>query len=269
MGGHTTIHDYYQEDRDEETLSLCDLPLSDEDHQINNNNKNVETTNMASQTRRSSSEPLEFFEFLSDNSSEYMCAAEDIIFCGKLVPFKEPYSHPIQNPVENKRRLSPVRRRCESLSELRSSINRSNSAKARGLMRNSRSLDYRKLERLSASQKPSSGSEIDRNPSVRSVDKAGDSMALLKKAAAKPRWYQLMFGVVKPPAGMELRDIKSRQIRLNPPITMFPTPVDAGGNKVPANGSLNKSSCGLLLKVLSCKDPTSVAVTASFCMPQV
>ncbi|KAJ4828138.1 hypothetical protein Tsubulata_005013 [Turnera subulata] len=269
-----TVHKHHQEAAQEEALSLSELPLGDDGDNTKNYMETANTTTTATPTRRSSSEPPEFFEFLSDNSSD-MISAEDIIWCGKLIPFRElPSSPPIQNPTENhKRHVSSIRRRCESLSELQSSlVARSNSAKARGLMRNSRSLDYRKLERLSSYKKLSPESDMERNPSVRSTaEKGGDNCVVLRRAGSttKPRWFQLMFGVVKPPTGMELRDIKSRQVRLNPAVTMFPPPADGSGKKVPANGSLDKGPCGLLLRVLSCKDPASVAVTTSLCMPQV
>lgn len=66
----------------------------------------------------------------------------------------------------------------------------------------------------------------------------------------------LPFGAVKPPAEMELRDMRSRQLRRNP-ATLFappaPAPADRGGWK----GSWK------LIKALSCKDPASVAVATS------
>ncbi|KAJ6355423.1 hypothetical protein OIU77_005918 [Salix suchowensis] len=66
---------------------------------------------------------------------------------------------------------------------------------------------------------------------------------------------------------MNLSDIKNRQARRNYPMSMFP-PVDTDGKKAPANQScISKGSCRLL-RVLSCKDPTSVAVATSFLVPQ-
>lgn len=263
MGEYTDLsHDKTQEqEEEEEALSLCDFPLND--------NKKETANTSSQQTRRSSSEPPEFFEFFSDLSSE-MCSADDIFFCGKLIPFKGQYlSPPIQTHKthinEDKKHIS-FRRRSESLSGLHTSVTRSNSAKNKGLMRNSRSLDYRKLERHSSSQKASPASDIDRNSSAKSVGK-GD--VIVKKAPTKPRWYLLMFGVVKPPTEMELRDIKNRQVRRNPSMTMFPPVVETNGKKSLVNrSSISKGSCRLL-RVLSCKDPATVAVTTSFCMPQV
>jgi hypothetical protein len=131
-------------------------------------------------------------------------------------------------------------------------------------MRNSRSLDYRNLERFPSSKKFSPELDIERSSSLKSIHARGE----VKRTTSKPRWYLLMFGVVKPPTEMDLSDIKSRQVRRNSSMTMFP-PVDTDGKKAPVSqSSISKGSCRLL-RVLSCKDPASVAVATSFLTPQV
>lgn len=253
------------EDADE-ALSLSELPLNDADDE----EEDDQGLDMSRNTRRSSSQSTEFFEFFSDVSSDsLMCSAEDIFYRGKLIPFKEQHSDlelsfpPHQyytcktlSKDNHKKPITAFRRRSESLSELESSVTRSNSARTK-LMRNSRSLDYRKLHRPSNSM-VSPDPEIERNSSVKSVGKSE------KKATKPARWCFLMFGIAKVPAEMELSDIKSRQFRRTPS-TLFP-PVDAGGNPS-ANRASGKASWRLL-KALSCKDHTSVAVTASLCAPQ-
>lgn len=244
-----------EEEEEEEALSLCDFPLQ---------GRNKESPDIAAHnSARPSSEPAEFFEFFSDVSSE-MSSAEDIIFHGKLVPFIEPYFTPQNQTKEDQQRIS-FRRRCDSLSELQSSASRSNSTKNNiALMRNSRSLDYRNLERFPSSKKFSPELDIERSSSLKSIHARGE----VKRTTSKPRWYLLMFGVVKPPTEMDLSDIKSRQVRRNSSMTMFP-PVDTDGKKAPVSqSSISKGSCRLL-RVLSCKDPASVAVATSFLTPQV
>ncbi|XP_002531652.2 uncharacterized protein LOC8285813 [Ricinus communis] len=229
-----------EDEEEEEALSLCDLPLEDDN----------EIPEMASRShsRRSSSEPSELFEFFSNFSSE-MCSAEDIIFCGKLIPFKD-----LSPPHQQDKRHISFRRRSESLSGLHSSsVSRSNSIN--NMMRNSRSLDYSRLERFPTSKTSTeSDNSMERNSSLRS------NMA--KRTVVKPRWYVLMFGVVKPPTEMGLRDIKSRQVRRNSLNMMLPPPVADTVKKPP----VGKGSCKLL-KVLSCRDPASVAVTTPLCVP--
>ncbi|XP_022728791.1 uncharacterized protein LOC111284374 [Durio zibethinus] len=244
------LHDD-QVEEPEEALSLCDLPLDLTDT-INGNPENDHLEKILSaQSRRSSSTAApEFFEFLNDISSD-MCAADDIIFCGKLFPSRE---QPISFQTwEEKRKSNVLRKRSESLSELcSSSITRSNSTKNTTLLRSSRSLDYQKLHRY----------DMERNPSVRRVERHDQ---VSPKKLVKPRWYVFMFGMVKFPPEMELKDIKSRQSHRSPSI-MFPT-VEDGGKKLAGNRSSNKCSSWSLLKALSCRDHTSVDVTASFWMP--
>ncbi|XVE98760.1 hypothetical protein REPUB_Repub03eG0136600 [Reevesia pubescens] len=257
MGENSTNKIHLHDDQVEEvqeTLSLSNFPL---DLDSNSNPENDQMEKMSGQSRNSSSEAApEFFEFLSDLSSD-MCPADDIIFCGKLIPLKQqPVSFQTQKdhfPFEEKKKIHVLRKRSESLSELRScSIARSNSTKANTLLRNSRSLDYQKLHHY----------YMERNPSTRSVGKTEVS----PKKAVKPRWYVFMFGMIKVPTEMDLKDIKSRQFRRNQTV-MFSTE-EEGAKKFGGNRSSGKGSSWSLLKALSCRDHTSIAVTTSFWTPQ-
>ncbi|KAL2502271.1 hypothetical protein Fot_36119 [Forsythia ovata] len=231
----------------EEALSLCDFPLNVDESESKDFSK--------IQDRRSSSEPSDFFEFFSDVSSD-MSHAEDIIFCGKLVPYKEQTlsNYHIHNSLSTDyNSLKGFNtRRCESMSD-----QNTRSHETKMLMRNSRSLDYRKLRRNSSLGMKSEDSEIQRSSSKSSTKSDVPGSKLLK-----PRWYILMFGLVKFPPEMDLQDIKNRQIRRNIPGTVFPA-VETGG-KVPVSRNERRNSWGQdLLRVLSCKDHASVAVTAS------
>lgn len=138
--------------------------------------------------RRSSSEPQEFFEFLHAGGEKHaVSSAEDIIFRGRLVPFRE-----LPPPPGNS--FPSLRRRSESLSAIQSGS--AYSAAEAVVMRASRSLDYQRLRRCDGAS---------------AADKASPSP---KKPPARLRWpAMLMFGAVKVPAEMELGDIKSRQAR--------------------------------------------------------
>ncbi|XP_039002242.1 uncharacterized protein LOC120128672 [Hibiscus syriacus] len=187
-------------EEEEEAFSLRDFPL---DSYAKNN---------PGLTRRSSSESApEFFEFLSDLTYD-MCPADDIIFCGKLIPLNQQQQIPFE---ENKIKNNVLRKRSESFSELRSeSATRSDSTKEHTkCLRNSRSLDYKKLRRY----------DMERNPSKRSARKSDISAMKVNKR----RWYVLMLGMVKFPPEMELKDIKSRQFRRNQSV-MFPKVEDYG-----------------------------------------
>ncbi|KAJ0031634.1 hypothetical protein Pint_14129 [Pistacia integerrima] len=248
---HHHLHDAQEEE--EEALSLCDFPLDE-----NNGNNFQETTTRSHTSSSSSTEPgdPEFFEFLSNLSSE-MRAAEDIIFCGKLIPLnineQNPpvYHHHHQQQQQQfsskgftkssiyEHRHGDFRRRSESLSDK--------------ILRSSRSLDYQKLHHF----------DMERNSSVRSVGKSDN---VNKIRAVKPWWYLLMFGMVKFPPEMDLRDIKSRQFRRNSSV-MFPS-LDAAGNfPVNRSSTAGGKTSWRFLKALSCKDDASVAVTTPLCMP--
>lgn len=249
-------------DEAEEALSLCDLPLDV------TTNKFEEITTSQSQMQshcipQSSSHDDQFFEFMSDLSSD-MCPAEDIIFCGKLIPSTPPQPSSSSSPLQQinsllfneDKSLGALHRRSESLSNLRSTKNDQ-------FLRISRSLDYQKLRR-SGSSKTSSDLDMQRSASVRSSGKASDN----KKAASKPKWYLPMFGIVKFPPEMDMRDIKSRQFRRSSQV-MFPS-LDSEG-KFPANRRAGKSfssssSSWKFIKALSCSDHASVAVTTPLCV---
>ncbi|KAI3446643.1 hypothetical protein Pfo_003308 [Paulownia fortunei] len=235
-------------EEEEEALSLCDFPLNSDEPEKKESCKTQDK-------RRSSSEPSDFFEFFNDISSE-MSNAEDIIFCGKLVPYRNQprFHHQILKSLSADDASHLSRRYRQSLPELNPT--RSNTTTSTRLTRNSRSLDGKKLRRRSSTllMKPDT-SDIHRSLSKSSAKSEGSKVS-------KPRWFVLMFGPLKLQQEMDLRDIKNRQVRRNPG-SMFPG-MDAGG-KIPASRSDRRnSSWGLdLLRVLSCKNHASVAVTAS------
>ncbi|KAE8702050.1 NBS resistance-like protein [Hibiscus syriacus] len=215
---------------EEEALSLSDLPL--DVHTKTNPTNELWPNSNQTRTQKSSLEST--FEFLNDEKGSDMCPADDIISGGKLVPFGGKTTHHVQ------------RKRSESLSELRSSSAKHGTA----LLRISRSLDSQKKNLRRSGKKEKSSDQSEASP----------------KKVVKPRWYVLVFGSVKFPPEMELRDIKIRQVRRNPPV-MF----SDDGKKVADNNnrSSDKSSSSWgLLKALSCRDYTSIAVTSSFYLPQ-
>ncbi|CAI9765744.1 unnamed protein product [Fraxinus pennsylvanica] len=202
----------------DEAISLCDFPMNtDENDQIVKN---------LSENHDMQPSPSNFFEFFSDLSSE-MSHAEEIIFCGKLFPYKyQPVNvlediqkHPVGDDEKSK---GIDRRRCQSLNELK--IMRSNDTNS-GLLRTSKSLGFR--------------------PS----------------RAIKPRWNAFMFGGVKFPLEMDIQDIKNRQIRRSTG-GIFPW-IDVG-EKAPVRQNDRRNTWGFdLLSVLSCRNHANVAVKAS------
>lgn len=255
----THLQDNREEAADED-ISLSGLILSSNEVEFQDRSKS------------SASDPSDFFEFFSNLNSENMPHAEDIIFCGKLMSYQQHPPRPQgsksnhflkQYPTRNEKQQSFHRRRSGSLNDLKTTP--SNSAKDQPFMRSSRSLDYQKMYRCSASAANSRADkvEIKRSSSTKNSGK--------EKIVARPRWY-MMFGLVKFPQEMAYQDIKNRQVRRNPG-TLF-TSLDAGGGGRKSIVSRGDDRRWLgswnLLDMLSCKGHASVAVTASFgCLQHV
>ncbi|KAK8615124.1 hypothetical protein V6N13_068909 [Hibiscus sabdariffa] len=212
---------------EEEVLSLCDLSLDID--------TNTDPRNDPLQTPKHAPEPaFEFFPFRSNETGFLMCPADDIISGGMLVPLGE----------KTRRKDHVLRKRSESLSELRSGSSTGNGT---ALLMISRSLDsQRQKQRVSPAKS------------------SGQPDVWPKKAVKRPRWYVFMFGSVKFPPEMELQDIKSRQFRRNPSVVFS----DDGKKVTDNHRSSDKTSSWSLLKALSCRGYTSVAVTSSFYLPQ-
>lgn len=250
----------FQDQEEEEAISLSDFPLTPDE---NNHHHTATTDSSPFQDLRSpSSEQSDLFEFLSNHNSN-MSHAEDIIYCGKLIPFKDQddqspsYIYETQNPAtpNNHKLHNFQRRRSDSLSELKTCRSNSSSSSSKTRMRNSRSLDYQKLSRNSSMS--SDSPDIHRNP--RSSSRLDGTIKI-----PKPRWYIIMFGSVKFPPEMDLRDIKNRQVHRTVSPPLFPSLEVV--KKVP----VNRKSSWEVLKVLSCRDDASVHVTTSLaCMPRV
>ncbi|KAI8570066.1 hypothetical protein RHMOL_Rhmol01G0004100 [Rhododendron molle] len=255
MKDKSNISDDNHDGEEEDAISLSDFPITASKNQTNCKDQNS-TTYHDHDDHQSS----DFFEFFNYDLTKDISHADDIILCGKLIPFHNQQQQQHQTSTIKHRRSESHRmtfrddgeqrnfhhhRRWESLSELTSSSHW-NSPKTGGQVHNSRSVDYQKLPR---------------NSSVKSIGRADNSKVL------KPRWYVLMFGSFRFRPEMELRDIKNRQVRRAPAATMF-QPLDGGGKK-PVSPPNGRKSSWCLLKALVCRGNVTDDVTASVgCMPK-
>ncbi|CAI9098496.1 OLC1v1035157C1 [Oldenlandia corymbosa var. corymbosa] len=244
-------HHHIHQEQDEESISLSGLVL------------NSDEVEFQGRRRSSSSADLsEVFEFLSDGKDSEMSHAEDIIVAGKLIPYKERRPH--QNLSNTQKSFHS--RRSESLNDLK--ISRPMSAKEHHqLMRNSRSLDYQKLYGNPGSMRWPEKSETTRSSSTKSCGAAA-AAAAVSPVTRPSKWYML-FGLGKFPLEMDFQDMKNRQAARrnnNNNNTNIIIPV-AGDGKALVN-RVDRRRCSSsswdLLRVLSCKDHASVAVTSPF-----
>lgn len=180
----------------------------------------------------------DLFEFCNARSSEWleqqhrMSHAEDMFSKGKLIPINDQK----QDQTCNKKHVH--RRRSESMHELKTTTHKATSQ----LVRNSYSLDYKKLNRNS---RLSYESEMQRNN--------------LSTKTSSSRWSDLVFAPLKGPPEMDLRDIRNRQI-LNTSKSLFNTVEPSDRFAVSRVGCHRKTSWGVL-GILSCKSSGSVAVS--------
>ncbi|XP_073067137.1 uncharacterized protein [Primulina eburnea] len=223
-----------EDDDEEEAISLSDFILHSEENDSPHTREDRD--------HRTSSDPSDFFEFFNDLTSE-MCHAEDIIFCGKLVPYKK-------KPVLFDTLNGSSRRYCESLPDQLLTPTKTRTHANAKFMRSCRSLDYDKSCQIPSLAVKSEGSCV---PRLRLKKRA-------KFEVRKPRWYGLMFGVVKSPPEMDLRDMKNRQVRRNSGGISRPA-MEGRGRNTPANQRNSWSDD--FLNVLSCKHDASVATMTS------
>ncbi|XP_024959032.1 uncharacterized protein LOC112500006 [Cynara cardunculus var. scolymus] len=231
------FHDNQEVEEVLDTLSLTDFPTTQ--HQDHRNPPSPPPSPSPLPTE-------EYFEFFSGDLGDYpedkmMSHAEDIIFCGKLVPINEQHHRqkpPPQRENNHHHRQPYLCRRSESMSEVKS-------PPASELVRTSRSLDYKKLHRnTSMSSEPPP--EIGRDGSG-------------KKPSS--RWYVFFFGLVKVlPPEMDLQDMKNRQVRRTTSKTLVSS--SESGDVGPVNRSGDHQKCSWrVLGFLSCKSSASAAVT--------
>ncbi|XP_010259925.1 PREDICTED: uncharacterized protein LOC104599189 [Nelumbo nucifera] len=236
----------------EEALSLCDLPITD----------GTEWEEFFNDDRRPSPDQ-ELFEFFSDWSAQ-MCPAEDVIFCGKLIPRRQKESLSDSDQCRDGKSVrDEIYGRefsCRRSGSLREQGMESSYSSLKGkLMKSSHPQDYRKLQKVQSSKTSSAKGNEQRSSSVR--------RASVSSPPAKPRWQLFLFGL-KFPREMNLKDIKNRQNRSRRiPTSMF-SAFD-GGETISVKREDEKGAWRFI-RALSCRGHANAAVTASLsCIPHV
>ncbi|PIN02818.1 hypothetical protein CDL12_24663 [Handroanthus impetiginosus] len=212
-------------DEADETLSLCDLPLYSDHKQ-------------------------DYFEFFSQDlsPSTFRFPPENIIFCGKLIPYKQldasekdtsqvDESNKKQTNVKKKRRWGIFRWKFSSTRRVQSKNGKKNAA-----------LTHKKDHHISSSLHESPKKTLNKNKQGKGYGFPVHKVSMLTSSSSgKARWYLFLFGISRFSTEVELKDIKSRLSRRHCPPPPPPPPPSSPMSR--RNGG---SGLWGLIRVLSC-----------------
>ncbi|KAL1295281.1 hypothetical protein HN51_056170 [Arachis hypogaea] len=172
-----------QED-DDEALSLCDLPLYSNDSSSSSSSVGSMVRDDyfdLSRSKEEEDDDDDFFEFFSEEfitTSTKTNISDNIIFCGKLIPYKE--------------------------ADGKNNIHRQKGTLVHPWKNYNDNINSKKGQKVKKGEKSNFTCE---HPSIGKVS--------LMRSTTKSRWLFFMFGMSRLPSnnGMELSDIRSRQSR--------------------------------------------------------
>lgn len=228
--------DTQEEEGEEEALSLCDLAID----------KGGENGEYYSSNEPNHTTPdRDLFEFFNDLNQE-MCAADEIFLSGKILPFKS-------SSVANTRRDEDGNR--SSFFDMRSgSLDEGRGSR----------MKYHKLERASSSME-STQKQTQMTNRVRNGKGVGIGEMSAGRASCRPKWYLLMLGSMRgPPVEMEMRDIRNRQRRRNPPPGPLFQACERREGAVSGGKEAERKTAWKLLQALSCKGHANSVITDPF-----
>ncbi|KAE9592464.1 hypothetical protein Lal_00028495 [Lupinus albus] len=224
----TLLQDPYEEDQ-EETLSLCDLPTYTSDSAQWDDYFSIERhSSLQSNDDGDDDDNHDFFEFSSEEFTtlSHETTAKNIIFCGKLIPFKE-----AAQQHRNYQNSDVVHFPCDKAKHIMSRTNI-----------------------IPCDAKGSKNNNLCNHASIKKV-------SLMRSTTTKSRWNLFMFGFGVS-TEMDLSDIRSRQSRQGP-ATMIPA-TEQGREMVKNNGKKNMKGLWRILKSLDFGCLSSNVVKADF-----
>lgn len=239
----TLLKDPYEEEEEEEdTLSLSDLPIySDNSISAQRGHGFSKEVGENSPPNNDDEDDDDFFEFFSEEfTTSTRATAENIIFCGKLIPFKDPPLEKGKKNIES----NTIQKGTALLPWWAAK----SFDKAKSTSKDVTSCDddsFKKQGQEAKGAKSNFSCEYSSSSSVGKVS--------LMRSTTKSRWFVFMFGMsrLSNTEKMEMRDIRSRQrrsrSRRGPVVaTMFPSsPVHGEEGKIKA-----RRNCKGLWKVL-------------------
>uniref|UniRef100_A0A5B6YNT0 Uncharacterized protein n=1 Tax=Davidia involucrata TaxID=16924 RepID=A0A5B6YNT0_DAVIN len=220
------------DDDAEETLSLCDLPI------YSTEAADWEDFSKEDQSFSSiSSDQEDYFEFFSTEefiSSTTSCSSahhqNSIIFCGKLIPYKEAAaSIDTTQKLENTKQQPP---------------------RKRGLFR-WKNLDSFNKPKTSKSNESSSVLPVSAGKCDKNYDFSVQRLSILA-SPTKSRWHLFMFGLARFPTEMDLSEMKNRQSRRRRQRSSTLFRSDGGDEKVAGGGGSRGKGLWGLIRSLGC-----------------
>ncbi|XP_059310117.1 uncharacterized protein LOC132061293 [Lycium ferocissimum] len=175
-----SVEDKVTSEGEEDTLSLCDLPIYSNSFDVEELQHNCSTI----------ISPTEFEFFSEELTKNHL--PENIIFCGKLIPSRKPNISE-QNPRKQKKWYSHF----QCIISLPFYKTKSNSS--------------RKRDSVALSMK-----EQVSNVSATSDNKIMSSLSSSSSGRSRSRWYLFLFGISKLPSHhheMDLSDLRNRSSR--------------------------------------------------------
>ncbi|KAL9659398.1 hypothetical protein QQ045_024204 [Rhodiola kirilowii] len=234
---HTQLHDSPNDDlfqfsempetEDDDALSLCDLPIYSSSNSSSDLNRG--------EYQEEANTVFEFVSFSEELRAGQSCKSDDsaIIFCGKLVAYKDVAAVNNQTAKSRCEKLSPRhvgdpkkprKRSLFSWKRFKIASFRSKSAsKKKPSSSSSHESSYPSQELSSTSPK--------KNTKTRRLEKMPSAKKVLT-SPTKSRWYLFMFGQTRFPQAMtmELSDLKNRQRRLCSPSPSMNLRAEVGGS---------------------------------------
>ncbi|XP_073304673.1 uncharacterized protein [Primulina huaijiensis] len=228
-------------EEEEETLSLRDLPLHGDDW---------EQDFFSQELTSFSSSENDFFEFFSQ---EYFnptppsgIQPENIIFCGKLFPYKQPYSDAKSSSESRKQEAHTEKDQDCGVSRWNFDSSSSNSERCI----DPKNIDKTRAIPLSLAQKKDKGRHVS-SPMHNSPNKVKECDLQVQKfpmmassSSGKSKWYLFLSGIPRFSNSIELNGVNSRRIRRQNPPPAFRNISDDGDRGWRMGGLIGALSCG-------------------------
>lgn len=234
------IHHTHDQEEEEETLSLSDWERD-----------------VSSQESKSFSSEDDFFEFFSQEyfnpSPPAGIPPENIIFCGKLIHYKQPYRD-AESSLQSRKQEAHTKKDLDC-GVSRWNFGSSNSSTSERCI-DSKNDKTRAILLTSLAQKKVKDLHVSSSPlryspkKVKGCDFQGQKYPVMASSSSgKAKWYLFFFGMSRLPSAMELNGINSRRSRRQYPPLVF---TFRSGDKNISDDRDRGWRMGRLLGALSC-----------------